>query len=498
MPEGRHILAIDQGTTSTRAIVFNDEARPVGSAQVELEQHFPQPGWVEHDASKIYRDAVRVARRAVEKSGLGLNEIAAIGITNQRETIVVWDRYTGEPVSNAIVWQCRRTADDCAELVHAGHAADIRGRTGLVVDPYFSATKLRWLLDRIPNGQRRAEDGKLCFGTVDSWLMYRLSGRQSHVTDVSNASRTMLLNIHDLDWDPAMLALFNVPRAILPEVRPSAGDFAITDGSEFGGEIPVTGVAGDQHAALFGQACFKSGMTKCTYGTGAFVLTNAGGRVPSPESGILATVGWQVGSKRTYASEGGVFVTGAAVQWLRDGLGIIGSASDTDDMAEMLGDNDGVYMVPAFVGLGAPRWDPGARGTITGLTRGSSAEHLARAALESTAYQVRDVIHAMSPSGRTSSTPIRADGGQTASRFLMQFQADILDRPVEVSEIAETTAIGAAFLAGRGIGLWRSDGELTRLLRTGARYDPAMAEGQRARLIAGWYDALERTASVIG
>jgi len=361
VPEGRHILAIDQGTTSTRAIVFNDEARPVGSAQVELEQHFPQPGWVEHDPSEIYRGVVSVARRAVEKSGLGLDEIAAIGITNQRETVVVWNRSTGEPVSNAIVWQCRRTADDCAELIGAGHAADIRGRTGLVVDPYFSATKLRWLLDRIPNGQRRAEDGELCFGTVDSWLMYRLSGRQSHVTDVSNASRTMLLNIHDLDWDPAMLALFNVPKAILPEVRPSAGDFAITDGSEFGGEIPVTGVAGDQHAALFGQACFKSGMTKCTYGTGAFVLTNAGGRVPSPESGILATVGWQVGSKRTYASEGGVFVTGAAVQWLRDGLGIIGSASDTDDMAEMLGDNDGVYMVPAFVGLGAPRWDPGAR-----------------------------------------------------------------------------------------------------------------------------------------
>ncbi|MDP6821985.1 MAG: glycerol kinase GlpK [Dehalococcoidia bacterium] len=498
MPEARHILAIDQGTTSSRAIVFDDEARPVASAQAELGQHFPQPGWVEHDASEIYHGSLTVARDAVEKSGVGMDGIAAIGITNQRETVVVWDRATGEPVSNAIVWQCRRTAEACAELIRGGHSAEIRDRTGLVVDPYFSATKLRWLLDRIPDGQRRAEAGELCFGTVDSWLMYRLSGGKRHVTDVTNASRTMLLNIHDLEWDPAMLELFNAPEAMLPEVLPSAGDFAVTEAAELGGEIPITGAAGDQHAALFGQACFKSGMTKCTYGTGAFVLTNAGGRAPSPEAGILATLGWQVGSKRTYASEGGVFVTGAAVQWLRDGLGIIASASDTDDMAEMLGDNDGVYMVPAFAGLGAPRWDPEARGTITGLTRGSSREHLARAALEATAYQVRDVMMAMSGSGRISSAPLRADGGQTASRFLMQFQADILDRPVEVSEIAETTALGAAFLAGRGVGLWRSDAEITRLWRAGARYDPAMAEGQRARLITGWYDAVERAASVTG
>jgi glycerol kinase len=498
VPEARHILAIDQGTTSSRAIVFDDEARPVASAQAELGQHFPQPGWVEHDASEIYHGSLTVARDAVEKSGVGMDGIAAIGITNQRETVVVWDRATGEPVSNAIVWQCRRTAEACAELIRGGHSAEIRDRTGLVVDPYFSATKLRWLLDRIPDGQRRAEAGELCFGTVDSWLMYRLSGGKRHVTDVTNASRTMLLNIHDLEWDPAMLELFNAPEAMLPEVLPSAGDFAVTEAAELGGEIPITGAAGDQHAALFGQACFKSGMTKCTYGTGAFVLTNAGGRAPSPEAGILATLGWQVGSKRTYASEGGVFVTGAAVQWLRDGLGIIASASDTDDMAEMLGDNDGVYMVPAFAGLGAPRWDPEARGTITGLTRGSSREHLARAALEATAYQVRDVMMAMSGSGRISSAPLRADGGQTASRFLMQFQADILDRPVEVSEIAETTALGAAFLAGRGVGLWRSDAEITRLWRAGARYDPAMAEGQRARLITGWYDAVERAASVTG
>ena len=498
MPEGRHILAIDQGTTSSRAIVFDDEARPVSSAQVGLTQHFPQPGWVEHDASEIYDGALGVAKEAIEKSGVGVDGIAAIGVTNQRETVVVWDRSSGEPVSNAIVWQCRRTTAACAELVRNGYSPEIRDRTGLVIDPYFSATKLRWLLDRIPNGQRRAEAGELCFGTVDSWLMYRLSRGRSHVTDVTNASRTMLLNLHDLEWDPVMLDLFNVPEAILPQVLPSAGDFAVTDAAELGAEIPITGVAGDQHAALFGQACFKTGMTKCTYGTGAFVLTNSGQRAPIPEPGILATLGWQVGSKRTYASEGGVFVTGAAVQWLRDGLGIIESASETDYLAEMVGDNDGVYMVPAFVGLGAPRWDPDARGTITGLTRGSSREHLARAALEATAYQVRDVILAMTGPRRISSTPIRADGGQTASRFLMQFQADILDRPVEVSEIAETTALGAAFLAGRGVGMWRSDAEITRLWRAGGSYEPSMAAGQRARLIAGWYDAVDRAASVTG
>ena len=498
MPEGRHILAIDQGTTSSRAIVFDDEARPVSSAQVGLTQHFPQPGWVEHDASEIYDGALGVAKEAIEKSGVGVDGIAAIGVTNQRETVVVWDRSSGEPVSNAIVWQCRRTTAACAELVRNGYSPEIRDRTGLVIDPYFSATKLRWLLDRIPNGQRRAEAGELCFGTVDSWLMYRLSRGRSHVTDVTNASRTMLLNLHDLEWDPVMLDLFNVPEAILPQVLPSAGDFAVTDAAELGAEIPITGVAGDQHAALFGQACFKTGMTKCTYGTGAFVLTNSGQRAPIPEPGILATLGWQVGSKRTYASEGGVFVTGAAVQWLRDGLGIIESASETDYLAEMVGDNDGVYMVPAFVGLGAPRWDPDARGTITGLTRGSSREHLARAALEATAYQVRDVILAMTGPRRISSTPIRADGGQTASRFLMQFQADILDRPVEVSEIAETTALGAAFLAGRGVGMWRSDAEITRLWRAGGSYEPTMAASQRARLIAGWYDAVDRAASVTG
>ena len=302
MPEGRHILAIDQGTTSTRAIVFNDEARPIASAQVELGQHFPRPGWVEHDAAEIYGGVRQTAREAVEKASLGMAEIAAIGISNQRETVVVWDRATGEPVSNAIVWQCRRTAEACAELVRQGHSADIRDRTGLVIDPYFSATKLRWLLDRVPNGQRRADAGELCFGTVDSWLIYRLTGGRSHVTDVTNASRTMLLNIHDLAWDPSLLGLFGVPEAMLPEVLPSAGDFAVTDGAELGAELPVTGVAGDQQAALYGQACFSRGMTKCTYGTGAFVLTNAGPKAPSPSGGILATVGWQVGSKRTYAS----------------------------------------------------------------------------------------------------------------------------------------------------------------------------------------------------
>lgn len=498
MPEGRHILAIDQGTTSSRAIVFDDRARSVASAQVELNQHFPEPGWVEHDASEIYEGVLSVALGAVEKSGVGMEGIAAIGITNQRETVVVWDRDTGEPVSNAIVWQCRRTADACAELVRKGFSEIIRDHTGLMVDPYFSATKLRWLLDRIPDGQRRADAGELCFGTVDSWLMYRLSGGKDHITDVTNASRTMLFNIHDLEWDPGMLELFAIPEAILPDVLPSASDFTVTDASEMGAEIAITGVAGDQHAALFGQACLKNGMTKCTYGTGAFVLTNSGQLVPSLEPGILSTLAWQIGSKRTYASEGGVFVTGAALQWLRDGLGVIGSAEEANDLAMMLGDNEGVYMVPAFVGLGAPHWDPNARGTITGLTRGSSREHLARAALEATAYQVRDVILAMVTSGRTSNLPLRVDGGQTASPFLMQFQADILDRPVEVSEIAETTALGAAFLAGRGIGLWRSDADISRLWRAGARYEPSMSESHRAQLIMGWQDAVDRAANVVG
>ena len=567
-----HILAIDQGTTSTRAIVFDvQDARPVASAQVELRQFYPQPGWVEHDPEEIFRATVAVCREAVQKADLRMRDIAALGITNQRETTVLWERATGTPVANAIVWQCRRTADMCRSLVDHGHAPDIRARTGLIVDPYFSATKLRWLLDGGPSGwpdrvrgksdlQRRAEDGDLCFGTVDSWLLFRLTSNLVHATDSTNASRTMLLNLHDLEWDPALLSLFDIPEAVLPVVKPSAGDFGVTSPEVLGAEIPITGIAGDQHAALYGQACFEPGMTKCTYGTGAFVLSVTGSRPPlsglisskgagarravpggraarsydphpDPSAGsgqaplpgrerelasdastaptgglssfsgrgggghgLLVTLGWQAGSKRAYALEGSIFVTGAAVQWLRDGLGILADAAETERLAESLDGNDGVYFVPAFVGLGAPHWDAAARGTITGLTLGTTRAHITRAALEATAYQVRDVVEAMDDAAhrRGAAQPLRVDGGQTANSFLMQFQADMLDRPVEVSAVAETTALGAAFLAGRGAGIWKSEREIASLWQYARRYEPQMSDGRRLSLLAGWYDAVRR------
>ena len=491
------ILAIDQGTTSTRSIVFDGEARPVASAQVELKQYYPNPGWVEHDPEEIWVAALETARSALAKAGLTPRDIAAVGITNQRETAIVWERATGYPVANAIVWQCRRTSDSCAALLAAGHGRGIRLSTGLVVDPYFSATKLRWLLDHTADGQRRAETGELCFGTVDSWLLFRLTGGRVHATDSTNASRTMLLNLADLEWDPDLLSLFDVPEAMLPEVRPSAGDFGVTDPSVIGCEIPITGIAGDQHAALYGQACFRPGMAKCTYGTGAFVLANAGPHVPAAPEGVLATVGWQAGSLRAYALEGSVFVTGAAVQWLRDRLGVIADAAETEVLAGSIDDNGGVYLVPAFAGLGAPHWDPSARGLITGLSLSSTRAHVARAALEATAYRVRDVVEAMERGTRGSKAdhPLRADGGQTANGFLMQFQADILGRPVEVPEVGETTALGAAFLAGRGAGIWDSETEIASLWRRAARYEPQMSADRRNTLYAGWKDALRRARS---
>lgn len=493
------ILAIDQGTTSTRAVVFDDEANVLASSQQELRQSFPQPGWVEHDPIEIFHAAVDVSAIAVARAGLQMSDITAIGITNQRETTVVWERETGRPVANAIVWQCRRTSEMCDLLTTQGHAEEIRQVTGLVIDPYFSATKLRWLLDTVPDGQRRAEDGELCFGTIDSWLMFKLSGGRYHVTDVTNASRTMLLNLHDLQWDPDMLSLFNVPREMLPEALPSASDFAVTDASVFGAEIPITGVAGDQHAALYGQACFDQGMAKCTYGTGAFVLTNTGARaVDAKEGGLLSTMGYQVGAKRVYAIEGSVFVTGATVQWLRDGIGAINDASETEMLAEEAGDNGGVYFVPAFVGLGAPHWDANARGAISGLTRGTTRAHVVRAGLEATAYQVKDVIDVMDnvAGRRKKDRPLRVDGGQTANHFLMQFQADILDRPVEVSAVQETTALGAAFLAGRGAGVWRSYGELSKLWKASEVFEPSMTPGRRQTLYAGWLDAVRKVRTI--
>ena len=495
-----HILAIDQGTTSTRAIVFDLSATPVGSSQLELIQYFPQSGWVEHDPIEIAEATVSVARQAIERAQLRPENIAAIGITNQRETTIVWDRDTGRPVSNAIVWQDRRTAEICSVIRHGEHARDIRQVTGLVVDPYFCATKLMWLLAQIPNGHRRAVAGELCFGTVDSWLLWRLTDGEIHATDVTNASRTLLLNIHDLKWDPGMLDIFDIPEPILPEVRSSTGDFGVTSKSIFGVEIPIAAMAGDQHAALYGQACFKKGQVKCTYGTGAFVLANRGSIPPiqhsgTKDTGLLTTLGFQVGSKRHYAVEGSVFATGATVQWLRDGLGIISNATETSDMALMAGSNGGVYFVPAFVGLGAPHWKPDATASITGMTRGTSQNHIVRAALESTAFQVKDVITTMEGGYKSSDQPLRADGGQSSNAFVMQFQADILDRPVEVARMPETTALGAAFLAGRGIGLWRSNGEINSLWSASARYEPSMSDSERQNLQAGWLEAVHRSSS---
>ncbi len=496
MPGNTRILAIDQGTTSTRAVVFDGDAHLIASEQIELTQHFPQPGWVEHDPLEIFDATLDVCRRAVAKAGIEMSDIACIGITNQRETTLLWERESGRPLANAIVWQDRRTAEVCEGLDIRGLGDEIRQITGLVIDPYFSATKLRWLLDAVQDGQRRAEDGDICFGTVDTWLMHRLTDGESHVTDVTNASRTMLLNLHDLQWDPDMLSLFDVPHAILPQVLPSASDFGVTSGDVIGAEIPVTGIAGDQHAALYGQACFEPGMVKCTYGTGAFVLTNTGNRVVgSKEGGLLATLGYQVGSKRTYALEGSVFATGATVQWLRDGLGMIDHAIDTELLAMEAGHNDGVYLVPAFVGLGAPHWDASARGVMIGLTRGTGKAHVARAALESTAYQVKDVVDVMDNvvGRRKTDRPVRADGGQTANSFLMQFQADILDRPVQVAAIQETTALGAAFLAGRGAGIWRSDSQVAGLWQAAETFEPRMSESERLNLHAGWLDAVRKS-----
>ena len=516
------ILAIDQGTTSSRAIVFDDNAHIVSRVQAEITQVYPRPGWVEQDPFEISEKTIAVAKEAVRQSG-GLDAIAAIGIAVQRETVVAWNRRTGIPIANAIVWQDRRTSGRCDELNDAGLANAIWSSTGLVIDPYFSATKIEWMLENLsePNLRTRTERGEIAFGNVDAWLIDQLcrdSGGNSyqgvpHLTDASNASRTMLLNIHELTWDHELLDLFAIPERSLPEVIPSSGHFAETHPSIFGKSIPISGVAGDQQAATYGQAFFSRGEMKCTYGTGAFILANAGQSsdamfrpttsaratttdFPDP-SGLLFTVGWQVGGHRAYATEGSVFATGATVQWLRDQLGIIINPSDTSDMALLAGDNEDVYMVPAFTGLGSPHWDPNARASITGISRGTDANHIARAALESTAYQVRDIVQVMRDrlrqAKRTNDTAMRADGGQSRNPFLMQFQADILDMPIEVPTVEETTALGAAFLAGRAVGLWKLDRELANLREVAHRYEPDMTESRRSTLMAGWQEALRRT-----
>jgi glycerol kinase len=489
------ILAIDQGTTGTTSIVFDERAEPIGRAYREFTQHFPRPGWVEHDPREIWEVTAAVAGAALQDAGTRPGDLDALGITNQRETVCVWDPHSGEPLYNAIVWQDRRTAERCEQLRAGGHEALVRARTGLVLDPYFSATKMQWLLEHVDGLRERAERGNAVFGTVDSWLIFKLTGE--HLTDATNASRTLLYDIAAGRWDPELLELFAIPERALPQVLPSAGPFGETrPGALHGHAVALSGVAGDQQAALFGHACVDPGMGKNTYGTGSFVLVNAGFAAPEPPRGLLATVACSIGSSRAYALEASIFVTGAAVQWLRDGLGVIERAEQTEQLAASLQGNDGVYFVPALTGLGSPHWDAHARGTIVGLTRGSSRAHLARATLEAIAYQTVDAVRAMEPALPEPLSELRADGGASANGWLMQFQADVLGVPVVLGELAEVTALGAAYLAGVGAGLWTVEDLRRGLggLPAGAArvYEPRIGEDERAGLLAGWADALTR------
>jgi glycerol kinase len=498
MPE-KFLLALDQGTTSSRAVLFDRQGRMRHIAQQEFRQLFPQPGWVEHDPFDIWHSQWTVTRQLMREQHLAPGDIAAIGITNQRETTLLWDRKTGEPVTNAIVWQDRRTAGACDLLRQQGKAELIRQKTGLVVDAYFSATKLRWLLDQDPAIRERAERGELAFGTVDSWLIFKLSG--AHLTDPSNASRTMLFNVHTLQWDDELLNLFDIPRAILPTVVPSSGIAAYTDASLFGAAIPIAGIAGDQQAATFGQACFERGMVKATYGTGCFILMNTGAPVLS-QNQMLTTVGWTLQRESDHTRklttdhllEGSVFAAGAAVQWLRDGLGLIRSAADIEPLAASVSDTDGVVFVPAFSGLGAPHWDPYARGTMVGISRGTSAAHIARAALEGIALQNADVLQAMQADADMPILELRVDGGASRNDLLMQFQSDILGVPVLRPQITETTALGAASLAGLAIGFWENETALAQHWQCEKRFEPGMSEDERETRLARWKEAITRAA----
>ncbi|MEW6300634.1 MAG: glycerol kinase GlpK [Thermodesulfobacteriota bacterium] len=488
-----YILALDQGTSSSRAFICDGAGALVGAAQREITQLFPRPGWVEHDAEEIWATQLWAARQALRAANVDVTEVAAVGITNQRETVVLWDRATGQPLHNAIVWQDRRTADALEQLRRAGCEPPVREKTGLLLDPYFSAAKLKWLLDHVPGARRRAHAGELAAGTIDSWLVYRLTGGAVHLTDVTNASRTLLFNIHAGQWDPELLRLFDIPAALLPEVRPSSAVLAETAPALFGKAVPVAGVAGDQQAALFGQLCHQPGMVKNTYGTGCFMLMHTGRRAVGSRNNLLTTVAWQLGARPLeYALEGSVFVAGAAIQWLRDALGIIRAAPEVNDLAASVPDSGGVYMVPAFVGLGAPHWDPYARGVIVGLTRGTTAAHLARATLESIAYQVADVLAAMQADADVPPSELRADGGAAASNLLMQFQADILGVPVQRPTNVETTALGAAYLAGLAVGVWSGPEEITHQRQIDKTFLPSLPPADRAALLARWRRAVER------
>lgn len=488
----KYILAIDQGTTSCRAILFDKKGAIISVSQEEFTQHFPQPGWVEHDANEIWVTQLKVMRQVLRQQNVKAEQIAGIGITNQRETTVVWDRTTGQPIHNAIVWQDRRTASICDGIKAAGHEDYIRQNTGLVIDAYFSGTKVQWLLDHVEGARARAERGELCFGTIDSWLVYKLTGGQVHATDYTNASRTMLYNIAELRWDDKLLDILQVPASVLPEVKPSSGEFGKTETNLLGTAIPIAGIAGDQQAALFGQVCLEPGMAKNTYGTGCFMLMNTGDKLVRSQQGLLTTIAWGMDDTVTYALEGSVFIAGAAIQWLRDGLKLIDESPDSEFYAMKNESSEGVYVVPAFAGLGAPYWDMYARGAIFGLTRGTTKSHLIRATLESLAFQVKDVLDAMEKDAGQQLTSLRVDGGASANNLLMQFQSDMLDVPVERPAIIETTALGAAYLAGIAVGYWQKD-ELAQQWQRDAQFEPGMNNEQRDKLYKGWQKAVKRT-----
>ena len=488
----RYIMALDQGTTSSRCILYDKQGNMVSVAQKEFTQIYPADGWVEHDAMEIWSTQMGVAQEALLKVGCTYRDIEAIGITNQRETTIVWDRETGEPVYNAIVWQCRRTAGLCDSLMAAGYGEMIRRKTGLLIDAYFSGTKLKWILDNVDGARRRAEEGKLLFGTVETWLIWKMTGGRVHVTDYSNASRTMMFNINTLDWDDEILALLDIPRAMLPEPVPSSAVYGETEVTIFGGPIRIAGAAGDQQAALFGQTCFEAGDSKCTYGTGSFLLMNTGSKPVFSQNGLVTTVAWGLDGSVSYALEGSVFVCGAAVQWLRDELNILQSSADSQAMALSVPDSCGLYVVPAFVGLGAPYWDPYARGAVLGITRGANRNHLVRATLESLAYQTCDLIEAMSGDLGRGISSLKVDGGACANDFLMQFQADILDCRVERPVCVETTSLGAAYLAGLATGYWQSKEDVIANWQRDRAFEPGMSPEQRAELLRGWKKAVSR------
>ncbi|HEY8911319.1 MAG TPA: glycerol kinase GlpK [Desulfosporosinus sp.] len=494
MSKRRYILALDQGTTSSRAILFDHDSKILGASQKEFTQYYPQPGWVEHDPHQIWQTQYEVIGEVLAKTGVAIAEIAALGITNQRETTVVWDRVTGEPVAPAIVWQCRRTAELVENLVAKGWGDKIRAKTGLVPDAYFSGTKIKWILDNVQGVRPRAERGELLFGTVDTWLVWKLTEGQLHITDYSNASRTMLYNIHTLSWDTDILTELGIPACMLPEVKPSSQIYGEAVYGLFADQgVPISGMAGDQQAALFGQMCFDPGMVKNTYGTGCFMLMNTGERIITSQHGLISTIAWGLDGRVVYALEGSVFIAGAAIQWLRDGLNLLSSARDSEELAQQVVDTSGVYVVPAFTGLGAPYWNMRARGAVFGLTRGTSKEHFVRATLESMAYQTKDVLTAMERDAGLDLTSLKVDGGAASNNFLMQFQADILEVSVERPQAIETTAMGAAYLAGLAVGFWRDMEELKASWRLDRRFEPDMSIERRTKLYKGWQKAVLRT-----